>query len=108
MKNLRMKRKTLEEIEAIDKDILVPEDVAGYLGIGEYAINMKLKSGGEFPFPAYLVGTHVKIPKQAFIDYHRSHAFSEQLKQAEREEKMIKLLQEILKQLKKYNQSINS
>lgn len=62
------KRVTLEDIEALDKEILVPTDIASYLGVRSYSINLALKKGkNPFPFPAFLVGNRVKIPKGPFI-----------------------------------------
>jgi len=62
-------RVTLEDIEAIPKNMLTPADVAGYLECAPYSINCAAKAG-QLPF-AYMLGTRVKIPKEAFINYHR-------------------------------------
>lgn len=59
---------TLEEIEALDKEMLVPTDIAGYLGCQPYAINVATKDGkNPFPFPVLRFGNRVKIPKRLFI-----------------------------------------
>lgn len=58
----------LERIEALDKDMLVPTDVAKLLGCMPYSINVALRDGkNPFPFPAFLIGNRVKIPKIPFI-----------------------------------------
>ena len=62
------KKVTLEEIEALEKDMLVPTDVAGYLGCSPYAINVATQDGGNpFPFPVIRLGTRVRIPKIPFL-----------------------------------------
>lgn len=62
------KRVTLEDIDALDKEMLTPADVASYLGVSQYSINIALKRGkNPFPFPAFMIGTRVKIPKHAFV-----------------------------------------
>lgn len=58
---------TLEDIEALEKEMLTPADVAPYLGVMPYSINIALKQGKTFPFPAFLIGNRVKIPKESFI-----------------------------------------
>lgn len=65
---------TLEEIEAIPKEMLTPIDVASYLGVLPYSINIQCKNGG-LPW-AYLVRTRVKIPKRKFVSYHRGEGVS--------------------------------
>ena len=70
-----MKRVTLEEIEALDKDILVPTDIAGYLGCTPYTINVATRDGrNPFPFPVIRMGTRVRIPKLPFIRAMRGEA----------------------------------
>lgn len=59
---------TLEEIEALPKDMLVPADIAQYLGCQPYTINVATKDGkNPFPFPIIRMGTRVRIPKIPFI-----------------------------------------
>lgn len=59
---------TLKEIEALDKEMLVPSDVAGYLGCSPYTINVATRNGNNpFPFPVIRMGTRVRIPKIPFI-----------------------------------------
>lgn len=59
---------TLEQIEALDKDMLVPADIAPYLGCNPYAINVATQDGSNpFPFPIIRLGTRVRIPKIPFV-----------------------------------------
>lgn len=59
---------TLEELERLDKEMLVPKDIAPILGCAPYAINVATQDGkNPFPFPIIRMGTRVRIPKRAFI-----------------------------------------
>lgn len=58
----------LDRIEALPKEMLVPTDVAKYLGCSPYSINVATKDGkNPFPFPVIRIGTRVRIPKIPFI-----------------------------------------
>ena len=58
----------LARIEALQKEMLVPADVAKYLGCSPYTINVATRDGrNPFPFPVIRLGTRVKIPKMPFI-----------------------------------------
>ena len=58
----------LDRIEALDKSMLVPTDVAKYLGLSAYTINVATRDGkNPFPFPVIRIGTRVRIPKGPFI-----------------------------------------
>lgn len=59
----------LEEIAALPKNILCPEDVCGYLECDKYSINCASKAG-TLPW-AYQQGSKTRIPKEAFINWHR-------------------------------------
>lgn len=62
------KRDELARIEALPKDILVPTDIAGYLGCSPYSINVATRDGrNPFPFPVIRMGTRVRIPKLPFV-----------------------------------------
>ena len=62
------KKTTLEEIEAIDKTMLVPTDICRYLGCSAYTINVATRDGrNPFPFPVIRMGTRVRIPKEPFL-----------------------------------------
>ena len=59
---------TLEQLEVMDKEMLVPKDIAPILGCSPYAINVATKDGkNPFPFPIIRMGTRVRIPKRPFI-----------------------------------------
>ena len=59
---------TLEDIEAIDKTMLVPTDICKYLGCAAYSINIATRDGrNPFPFPVIRMGTRVLIPKIPFL-----------------------------------------
>ena len=59
---------TLEDIEKLPKEMLVPTDVAKYLGCSPYTINVATRDGhNPFPFPIIRMGTRVRIPKTPFI-----------------------------------------
>ncbi len=58
----------LERIEALPKDMLVPTDIAKYLGCCPYTINIATRGGkNPFPFPVIRMGSRVRIPKMPFI-----------------------------------------
>lgn len=58
----------LDRIEKLDKEMLVPTDVAKYLGVCAYSINIATRDGkNPFPFPVIRLGTRVKIPKRPFL-----------------------------------------
>lgn len=60
--------RTLEDIEALPKEILTPADIAPILGCQPYAINVATENGeNPFNFPVYRMGRRVKIPKQPFL-----------------------------------------
>lgn len=58
----------LARIEALPKEMLVPTDIAKYLGCSPYSINVATRDGqNPFPFPIIRMGTRVRIPKMPFI-----------------------------------------
>lgn len=58
----------LARIEALDKSMLVPTDVAKYLGCKPYTINVATRDGkNPYPFPVIRTGTRVRIPKEPFL-----------------------------------------
>lgn len=71
---------TLAEMRASSKTNLSPADVAQVLGCKPYSINVQAKIDiGKLRFPCYMLGTRVKIPRLAFIDW------AEQMKLGEAE-----------------------
>lgn len=62
--------KTLEEIEALDKTMLVASDIARYLECDEALIRWQAQQEPEkLGFPVIVMGTRVKIPKEGFVRY---------------------------------------
>lgn len=58
----------LDRIAALDKEMLVPTDIAKYLGCSPYSINVATEEGrNPFPFPVIRMGRRVRIPKQPFL-----------------------------------------
>lgn len=58
----------LDRIAALDKEMLVPTDIAKYLGCSPYTINVVTEDGrNPFPFPVIRMGRRVRIPKQPFL-----------------------------------------
>ena len=66
------KMSELDRIEALPKDMLVPTDIAKYLGCSPYTINVATEGGkNPFPFPIIRMGRRVRIPKIPFIQVMR-------------------------------------
>lgn len=66
----------LDELEKLDKEFLIPKDVAAILGVDPYNINIQakqdIKNGvNSLGFPVIVIGSRVKIPKRAFIKFMR-------------------------------------
>ncbi len=66
----------LEELEKIDRDFLIPKDIAPILGVNPYTINVQAKQDvkrgvNSLGFPVIVIGTRVKIPKLPFIRFMR-------------------------------------
>lgn len=65
----------LERLEALDKETLTPKDVSAFLGCNPYSINVRAKQCPEsIPFPFFLNGSRVIIPKLAFIRWAKGEA----------------------------------
>ena len=61
---------TVMEIKNSTKDFLKPEDVAEVLGCHPYSINLQAKDDiTKLGFPASLIGTRVRIPRLAFLNW---------------------------------------
>ena len=66
---------TLDEIRAIPKGMLIPKDVASYLGCCPYTINVQAKEDPKkLGFPVSIMGSRVKIPKEGFIRWAEGRA----------------------------------
>ena len=65
-----MKILNLDKIKAMEKDFLVPTEVAPLLGCGSYNINIQAKNNpASLGFPVIMIGKRVKIPRLAFIAF---------------------------------------
>ena len=61
---------TIEDIKNMDKEILTPGDVAPVLGCDPNVIRYQAsKDIKQLGFPAAKIGSRVKIPRQAFINW---------------------------------------
>ena len=63
---------TLEQIEALDREMLRPKDVAPFLGVTP--INILVRDAPEkVPFPFFMSGNRVKIPRRLFVAAFRGN-----------------------------------
>lgn len=63
---------TLEQLAAIQREYLIPTDVAPILGVDAYSISVMVREDkrtgrSSFPFPTIRIGTRTKIPKRPFL-----------------------------------------
>lgn len=60
---------TLNEMKRSEKKFLSPVDVSEVLQCAPYSINVQVKAEGaeSLPFPAFKLGSRVKIPREAFV-----------------------------------------
>lgn len=62
----------IEDVEAINKEFLIPEDVAPFLGCDKYSINVQAQSNPDkLGFPVVVQGSRVRIPKDGFIFWYK-------------------------------------
>ena len=62
--------RTLEDIEKLDKTMLIATDIAAYLECDDGLIRIQAQSEPEkLGFPVIVMGSRVKIPKEGFINY---------------------------------------
>lgn len=63
---------TLEELEAIPKATLTPEQVASYLGCSPQSIrNQAQANATALGFPCIVTGSTVRIPRLGFCNFMR-------------------------------------
>ena len=61
---------TIEELKKLDKDILTPADIAPILKCDPNVIRYQAKEDiKQLGFPASKIGSRIKIPKQAFLNW---------------------------------------
>lgn len=62
--------RTLQEIEACGKEVLIPDDVAGYLGCHPHNLRIAAHQAPELlGFPFTIIGTRMKIPREGFVQW---------------------------------------
>lgn len=59
---------SLDEIAAMDREMLTPEIVSRCWGVSQYAVNILAKEN-RLPFPYIINGNRVIVPKRAFIKW---------------------------------------
>lgn len=63
---------TLNEIESLQKDFLIPSDIAPLLRVHQYSISLQARADpAKLGFPVVVVGNKTLIPKAAFIQFCR-------------------------------------
>lgn len=64
--------RTIEEVEACEKELLCPEDIAPLLRCDAYNINLTMKQDPRLlGFPACMITNRVKIPRVGFINWYK-------------------------------------
>ena len=65
---------TLNEMKESTKTMLSPTDVAEVLGCAPYSINVQVRQDpAKLGFPVALIGTRVRIPREAFLKWMEGH-----------------------------------
>ena len=62
----------LDDIRTLDREYLIPGDIAPILGTSGYAITIQVREDKQnginsFPFPTIRIGNRVKIPRKPFL-----------------------------------------
>lgn len=71
--------KTLEEIEACGKPMLIPSDIADYIGSDAHSIRLQARANAAaLGFPVILVGNRTLIPREGFVRFCRAMNIGEQ------------------------------
>lgn len=61
---------TLDEIKASDKEMLVPNDIAGVLGVNPQSIRIQAQNDPySLGFNVSVIGTRTLIPREPFIQF---------------------------------------
>ena len=61
---------TIQDLKNLSKEVLTPNEVAPVLGCDPNVIRFQAKKDiRQLGFPAAKIGTRIKIPRQAFIDW---------------------------------------
>lgn len=62
---------TIRELEQMEKEMLIPADIAPILGCATYTVNVAAHQG-MLPFPHIILGRRVKIPRGPFIEWMKT------------------------------------
>ena len=66
---------TIQDLKNMDKEVLTPGDVAPILGCDPNLIRYQAKQDiRQLGFPASKLGSRIKIPRRAFIDWFEGAA----------------------------------
>lgn len=61
---------TLEELEALERETLLPAEVAAVLGCNAYNFTLQAREdAGRLGFPVCIIGNRVRTPRRAFIHW---------------------------------------
>lgn len=65
--------KTLDEIEASGKNMLLPADVADFLGCDPQSIRLQARAdAAALGFPVILIGNRTLFPREGFVRFCRA------------------------------------
>lgn len=65
--------KTLEEIERCNKNMLLPADVADYLGCDPQSIRLQARADASaLGFPCIVIGNRCLFPREGFVRFCRA------------------------------------
>ena len=65
--------RTLEEIEACGKQMLLPTDIAEYIGADAHSIRLQARANAAaLGFPVILIGNRTLIPREGFVRFCRA------------------------------------
>lgn len=61
---------TLDELEALECETLLPAEVAAVLGCNAYNFTLQAREdAGRLGFPVCIIGNRVRTPRRAFINW---------------------------------------
>ena len=74
----RTRRITLADIEVLDVEFLIPAVIGRYEKCGQYYVSVAARDG-KLPYPFIRSGNRTKIPKAAYIEFHKGLLKGERL-----------------------------
>lgn len=61
---------TLQDLEAMDREMLLPAEVAAVLGCDQFNFTLQARAdAGKLGFPVCIIGKRVRTPRRAFINW---------------------------------------